>query len=196
MKTQFYTGTGDKGQSHIGKKTFDKDDVIFHILGSLDECNSMLGIVKSFTPKEFKDKRQKTLSHFVNRLQQMVFIAQAETATLGFGFGTYESAKEKEFHRIKTTHVAEVESIIHILDEVLPELKHFIVPGGTKQAAFLDLARTSARRVERYAVAYNKEKPFSPEYLQFMNRLSSVFFVLARYSNFINGVEEEAPEYK
>lgn len=196
MKTQFYTGKGDAGQSHIGKKIFDKDGAIFNILGSLDECNSMLGIVRSFSPKKLKDKRQSTLDHFIERVQQLLFIAQAETATIGFGFGSYQTVNEKDFHRIRTEHVREIEQIIQVLDGVLPELKHFIVPGGTKQSAFLDLARTCSRRIERYAVAYSKENPFSTEYLQFLNRLSSVLFALARYSNFISGIKESAPMYK
>ncbi|MDH7604786.1 MAG: cob(I)yrinic acid a,c-diamide adenosyltransferase, partial [Melioribacter sp.] len=83
-----------------------------------------------------------------------------------------------------------IENLIDKYDEKLPELKNFILPGGSKAASYLHLARTVCRRAEREVVSLIKEVEINPQIEVYLNRLSDLLFVLARYENYINGIED------
>ncbi|MFZ2190012.1 MAG: cob(I)yrinic acid a,c-diamide adenosyltransferase [Candidatus Magasanikiibacteriota bacterium] len=191
MKTTFFTGVGDGGVSNTGKKQYPKDDPIFMLLGSLDECTSWLGLAR-VTAKP--DKKLKNTGEWLLELQEMLFVAQAEVATIAFEYGKYEDTIRK-FPHIKDLHIKKCESMIEHMDRELPALKNFILPGGCELSAQCDIARTIARKAERYAVITSRTLVYSPELLAFLNRLSSVLFALARYANFQKGITEENPTY-
>jgi cob(I)alamin adenosyltransferase len=184
MKTLFYTCRGDKGKSQVGGKKFSKALPMLELLGSLDELNSAAGLARvSARGKSAK------LNSKILRIQEILFIAQAEVAASALGF-------PKPKNPIAVAHVGELEKIIGEIDKNLPPLKNFVVPGGSELASRLDLVRTAARRTERMAVklSENKQK-ISGEILKFLNRLSSAFFALARMANKLEGVREQHPRY-
>jgi len=184
MKTLFYTGKGDGGKSQVGKKKFSKGLPMLELLGSLDELNSAAGFARVVARG-----RSAKLNSKILRLQEILFIAQAEVAAVALGF-------PKPKNPITPTYVGELETMIKEVDKNLPPLKNFVIPGGSELASRLDLVRTAARRTERMAVklSENKQK-ISGEILKFLNRLSSAFFALARMANKLEGTKEQHPNY-
>jgi cob(I)alamin adenosyltransferase len=181
MKTKFFTGRGDGGESAFGKKKLPKDNALFDLLGDLDELNSWVGFARV--------EADKNIAEILKTVQQDLFIIQAEVAVTGFGY------EARGFKKIDAKKTGEIEKIIEALDKKIPAIKKFILPGGSELSARLDVARVIARRTERMAVKFSKAKKLSPELLQFLNRLSSLFFALARYANRRKGVKEENPKY-
>ncbi len=180
MRTVFYTGRGDGGESLFGDKKLPKSDQLFELLGNLDELNSSIGVCRT------------TSSGFdpvLRCVQETLFVAQAEVAAVGFGY------EIKPINKMSVAHTEFLEREIQKLDEEIPALKQFVLPGGTRLAADLDLARAVARRVERSAVVYGEKRSLSPELLKFLNRLSSLLFALARAVNHAAGQNEEHPSY-
>ncbi len=191
MKTRFFTGKGDKGQSTFGNKRIAKDDALFEFLGNLDELNSWLGLCIVEAKKTLSKKKEGLLMlESLEHLQEDLFIAQAEAAAIGFSYSI------KKIPRITEAKTARIEHMIQKIDTVLPTLRNFVLPGGSGLSAMLDIARAISRRAERSAVAFGKRAAFSKEFLQFMNRLSSALFALARFANYVLRVKEKNPNYK
>lgn len=189
MKTLFYTKKGDAGIVHFSGKQIQKSDAIFMLLGSLDECNSWIGLVRASL-----NEPNSLLKKQLFQLQEMLFIAQAEIAAITFGFGT-SGATKPSYPRITKRHITQCEKIIETVDEKLPKLTKFVLPGASVISAQIDIARTVARKAERYAVISRDAYPFSDHLLSFLNRLSSVLFALARGFNHSHGIAELHPTY-
>ncbi len=183
MRTLFFTRNGDSGKSGLGAKKIKKDDALFDALGALDSVNSLVGwcavVADKKIPKLYRD---------LIAVQEMLFIAQAELAGVGFGINSAQT--------IDATSVKRLEAMILNVDAMLPPLKQFVLPGGSELAARLDIARAAARDAERAVVRFSTKKKCSSEFLMFVNRLSSVLFAFARYANFKLGVKERNPSYR
>lgn len=181
-----FTGKGDNGTT----KTFgcdqriSKSSTIAEALGSLDEVNSFLGLVKVECVETKIKYKELSVDKIVHSIQENLFIIQAEVA------GADKSISEQK--------VKEAEEIINGIEKELPPIHTFFIAGGTKLASLFDVARTTARRAERRVVGVSEEglRTVSPNTLAFLNRLSSLLYALARFSNHIVGVKEEAPDYK
>jgi cob(I)alamin adenosyltransferase len=187
-----YTGKGDNGTT----KTFgccdqriSKSSPVAEALGSLDEVNSFLGVVKVnarayevLVPRG--DSTEQKLGEIVDRVQQNLFTVQAEVA------GADKHIAEEK--------VREAEGIINAVEAGLPPITSFFVSGGTELAALLDFSRTLARRAERRVVAVNEEGKVAlgKDTLAYLNRLSSLLYALARHTNHKSGITEEPPTYK
>jgi len=183
--TIFYTGKGDKGKSRIGPKNLPKDDVVFGFLGELDELNCLLGLCRTYIRG---NRRLKDLVPILGGIQDALFGVQAEVASIG---GGYEPRVKIGADKIKA-----MEEVINSINLELPSIRNFVIPGGSKLSSQIDLARAVARRVERTAVAFSKMKKLRPELMQFLNRISSLLFALARLVNYRLGIKEENPIYK
>ena len=183
-----YTRKGDGGTT----KTFgcdqriSKSSSVAEALGSLDETNSFLGIIRAKTAGAiFKISGEEIkYSDVVLEVQQNLFIVQAEVA------GSPLAITEEK--------VKKVEHIVDEIEKVLPPIKSFFISGATELGGFFDFARTLARRAERRVVAAREEGKItvSAETAQYLNRLSSLLYALARISSHIEGKEELKPEYK
>lgn len=190
MKTKFYTGDGDKGESKVNNQAVSKSNNLVEFLGGLDELNSWLGFCRVGAEKlNTEINASKTLKNIQNSL----FIIQAEVAALGFGLPA--QAGHPKSPKIKESKIKELEEVIAEIDKVVPKIEKFIVVGGTELACRLDVARALARRVERLAKKYSEENELSEPLLKFLNRLSSGLFALARYVNHESGIAEEHPTY-
>ena len=170
---KIYTRFGDKGETLTlaGKKVY-KDDMRVEAYGSVDELNALLGVILSFTTH---DEVKKTLT----KIQKELFLVGAELAL--------EKTKTK---RINPTHVSSLESEIDSISEDLPHLAHFVLPGGSKTASLLHLARTVCRRAERRVVTLSRKTRLNPDIISYLNRLGDLLFVLARYENRKKRIEE------
>lgn len=181
-----YTRAGDKGTT----KTFacdqriSKSSATAEALGSLDEVNSFLGMCKVHRDSVNYKILNNSFSEVVHQVQQNLFIIQAELA------GSPKS--------ISAEKVTEVESFVDSIEKELPPIKTFFISGGTELASLFDFSRTLARRAERRVVAVHEEGKvkIGSETLAYLNRLSSLLYALARFSNFKAGVTEEPPKYK
>ncbi len=190
MKTNFYTGRGDGGKSLHGNKRLSKGDLLFEVLGNLDEFNSWLGVCRASLEKKDNFRLGRfSLDEILKSVERDIFIIQAEVAAAGFEYSI------KKFKKITAEKTAGLERIIEWADAKLPPLRNFIMPGGSEVGARLDYGRSLVRRVERSIVKFSEKRPLSPETLQYLNRLSSLLFALARYANFAAGAKEENPDY-
>ncbi len=194
-----YTRQGDNGTTKLfdckSGERISKSEPVFEVLGTLDELNSSIGYAKALARKNKlsvgtkygKEPYAKILETF----QQNLFCIQAE---LG---GALISATRAQ--------VSFLEEIIYEIETLLPPIKSFIVPGGGEVGASLDVARTVARRAERGCVALIDMKPdqglksgdrrITCTSLEFLNRLSSALYALARFANYQEGYSEQKPTY-
>ena len=182
-----FTGKGDDGTT----KTFacnqrrSKNSAVSEALGTVDELNAYLGVVK-LRAGAFENNKilEKTFEQILDEVQQNLFIVQAEQA----------GAEMK----IVEEKVKEVENIVNTAETEMPPIKSFFVSGGTEMAATFDFARTIARRAERRVVAAHDigDPQMSQFSLAYLNRLSSLLYALARLSNHRAGIPEEKPQYK
>ncbi|MFA6078021.1 MAG: cob(I)yrinic acid a,c-diamide adenosyltransferase [Candidatus Paceibacterota bacterium] len=174
-----YTRKGDKGMTGTFgcDQKMSKSSAIAEALGTLDEINSFLGVCKVLS-------RDLKTEEIINRVQQNLFIVQAELA------GSDKTIDEEK--------VKEVEEIIDGIEKELPPIKTFFVSGGTELASSFDFARTLSRRAERRVVAVVEEGEVKvgEQTLAYLNRLSSLLYALARLSNKNSGITEQSPTYK
>ena len=186
-----YTRKGDKGDTYFfgSKERASKSSCQTEALGTLDELNSLLGVCKSKAEiskkRSRKNNKQKgiSISKILEDVQQNLFIIQAAVA----------GADKK----IAVRKIKYIEGIIQTIESELPPIKTFFLPGATELSAFIDYARTVARRAEREVVRFSEtEKEVEPEILQYLNRLSSLLYALVRFVNFKSGVKEVTPTYE
>lgn len=178
---KIYTKTGDKGETSLfGGERVLKDDLRIKAYGTTDELNAALGLAIS----EIKNGE---LIPVIKSLQNDLF-------TLGSDLATPSGKGNKGFliTRIDEKHYLRLEKLIDDFDSQLPVLKNFILPGGSKGAGYLHLARTICRRAEREVVSLSKIVDIGSNITVYLNRLSDLLFVLARFENFSNGIEDIA----
>ena len=169
---RIYTRTGDAGTTRLATgQSVSKADLRVEAYGAIDETNACLGLARVHTRGDF--------DALLARLQNELFDLGADLAT---------PAKPDEapgaMLRILDSQVARLEGEIDALNAELPPLASFVLPGGTPAAAALHLARTVCRRAEREAVRLIEAgEAVSPPALRYLNRLSDLLFVAARYAN-------------
>ncbi|WP_435095147.1 cob(I)yrinic acid a,c-diamide adenosyltransferase [Halarchaeum sp. P4] len=174
-----YTGRGDEGRTDLrGAERVSKTDARIEAYGTVDEVNSLLGVV---APTGYDD-----VDEALTAAQNHLHIAQADLATPDPDNGD---------HRVQESHVEEVESWIDDADEELDPLTNFVLPGGSEAGAKLHHARSVARRAERRAVALAEEEAVNETVVVYLNRLSDALFTLARLVNAREGVHEDEPTY-
>ncbi|MBI4091577.1 cob(I)yrinic acid a,c-diamide adenosyltransferase [candidate division WWE3 bacterium] len=173
-----YTGTGDKGETSLyGTVRVPKDSLEIEALGGLDELNGILGLAGSFC--QFKE-----LSVLILEIQITIFDIGAEISiTLG-------NRKARKSFSLPRSKVKSLEKEIDGYDARLEKTRTFVLPGGTALSSHLHFARAACRRVERVMVALSRERVVNQEILVYLNRLSDLLFVLARYSNLKSGVKD------
>ena len=166
--TKIYTRGGDAGETSLGDGSrVSKRDGRIAAFGTVDELNATLGVVLAGEcPTEMRD----VLARVQNEL---------------FDLGADLSVPLEHEDRLRTTQeqVDELELDCDRFNAALPELKSFVLPGGTQAAAQLHVARTVCRRAEREALAASTEHALSPLALVYLNRLSDLLFILARTAN-------------
>jgi cob(I)alamin adenosyltransferase len=174
---KIYTTTGDLGDTSLyGGRRVPKDSLRIESYGTVDELNSALGVARAWKPAPDIDR---ILGHIQNKL----FVLGADLATPG-------DKKAASIERIRNEDVTDLEQVIDTLDPQLKPLSSFILPGGSHVAAQLHLARTICRRAERLVVGLSRQEEIESTCIVFLNRLSDLLFVLARYANKIDGHEE------
>ncbi len=182
--TRIYTKTGDKGETGLaGGVRVPKDSDRIEAYGTVDELNSVLGIVRSLFKEAASRELFEKLDPRLYKIQNILFVVGADLATApGKTYPNRVGVQEKQ--------VTELENWIDEWQEELKPLPEFILPGGGKVASFLHLARTVCRRSERLVVRLSRKEEVRPEVIHYLNRLSDALFVLARWLAKTLGGEE------
>lgn len=174
--TRIYTRTGDDGSTGLGTgERVSKDSPRIEVYGTLDELNALIGL--TLTAGVAPD-----LEAPLRRIQNELFHAGSELCLPG-------SAGEKG-PRIEARHVEALERLMDELNETLPPLENFVLPGGHPAAAHLHVARTVCRRAERELVRLMQTELVGACLRQYLNRLSDALFVMARRQNHYAGIAE------
>lgn len=171
---KIYTKTGDKGKTALfGGTKVPKHHIRIESYGTVDELNSHLGLVRD----------QNIDAHS----KDILIIIQNKLFTVGAILATdpekamLKSGKERlNIPKISNEDIELLEKEMDQMNEALPPMTHFILPGGHQTVSFCHIARCVCRRAERLAAALNDLEPFQPETLMYLNRLSDYLFVLAR----------------
>lgn len=171
---KIYTKTGDEGKTSLfGGTRVPKHHIRIESYGTLDELNSHLGLVRD----------QQINSHY----QNIIINIQDHLFNIGSHLATESNKldKKKSFlPQLQAEMITQLENEIDIMNEALPPMTHFILPGGHPTVSYCHIARTICRRAERNISYLNEQEPLNPLILQYLNRLSDYLFVLARKLSF------------
>jgi len=174
---KIYTKTGDAGQTGLFRgPRVPKHDPRVVAYGNVDELNALLGIIARYIQNE--------------QNRSLVSSIQHELFELGADLATPQQSNEDPAIRIPASMVERLEREIDHLEESLPPLKEFILPGGSSAGAWLHYARTVCRRAERSVTKLNENDRTNPHIIPYLNRLSDLLFVLARSENQTAGESE------
>ena len=167
---KIYTRTGDDGSTGLSDGSrAGKDCFRVRAYGEIDEANSTIGVARLYMDNTELDRS-------LARIQNDMF-------DLGADLSTPELADDSLSLRIVQSQIDRLETELDKLNEDLEPLKTFVLPGGSKPAAYLHLARAVTRRAEREIVAMMRDETINPLALKYTNRLSDYLFVAARWCN-------------
>ena len=164
---KIYTKTGDKGKtSLLGGTRVSKSDERLDAYGTIDELNSFLGLVRDLEI----DVGRKNLIH---EIQSRLFTVGSSLAA--------ENERAKDFKPdLEERDVAKLEQAIDAMNEKLPQMRNFIIPGGHQLVSTSHIARTVCRRAERLVIKLSNSEEIEDIVIRYLNRLSDYLFVLAR----------------
>jgi cob(I)alamin adenosyltransferase len=169
--SKIYTRTGDAGTTGLGDGSrVDKDSLRVHAMGEVDELNAVIGLLLTESVSE-------KVRNCLTQVQHDLFNLGGEVCLPGHAL-------------VKPESVAALEHALDEWNDTLTPLKEFILPGGSKGAAYCHLARTVCRRAERVMHSLSKQEAVTTVSLQYLNRLSDLLFVLCRILNHEAGVAD------
>ncbi|MBL8014027.1 MAG: cob(I)yrinic acid a,c-diamide adenosyltransferase [Candidatus Omnitrophica bacterium] len=175
---KIYTKKGDNGQTTlIGGTKVPKCDLRIESYGSVDELNSQLGLIDSRLCHRFSQKK------VLRQIQNCLFV-------IGSHLATDKQVSSMKLPEITYNDVQLLEDEIDRMTEKLPEIKSFILPGGTISSSLCHVSRCVCRRTERIVVALSLKNEVAPLFVIYLNRLSDYLFVLGRYCNYVKGVKD------
>ena len=171
---KIYTKTGDKGTTALfGGTRVSKNNIRIDSYGTIDELNAWLGLLRD---QEVDDHSKNIVSIIQDKLFTLgaILATDPEKAIL-------KSGKERlNIPKINTSDIELLEKEIDEMNNSLPPMTHFILPGGHTTVSYCHIARTVCRRAERMATQLFEKEPFDENVLSYINRLSDYLFVLAR----------------
>jgi len=171
---KIYTKTGDKGTTALfGGTRVPKHHIRIESYGTVDELNSYIGLIKD----QEIDSEIKT---HLKKIQDNLFTLGAELATDPEKAQLKNGKERLNIVKVKEAEIQFLEDQIDLMNKELPQMTHFILPGGHTTVSYCHIARCVCRRAERLATALQEIEPFEAYILQYLNRLSDYLFVLAR----------------
>jgi cob(I)alamin adenosyltransferase len=173
---KIFTKTGDKGETgRFDGTRVPKNDPLIEVNGTIDECNTLIGVARSFNDDA-------PLDTVLKEIQCLLIVAGSEVTNVG---------RDGRLPTLTETDIQALEDLIDELEEGLEPLKNFILPAGGKASAHLHLARTASRKVERRLVSLRDSMEVNTIQLAYFNRLSDALFVLARHAAKLSGNADE-----
>lgn len=175
---KIYTKTGDKGQTSLfGGQRVDKHSIRIESYGTLDELLSYMGLIRDFSDESSKK--------IIISIQTTLFNIGSHLATLP----TNKKAQLK-LPELSENDIIILEKEMDRLDENLPKMTKFVLPGGHQSVSYCHIARTVCRRAERRISSLNELEPQNPLIIKYINRLSDYLFMLSRDFSRANNVDE------
>ncbi|HLK61837.1 MAG TPA: cob(I)yrinic acid a,c-diamide adenosyltransferase [Bryobacteraceae bacterium] len=180
-----YTRQGDQGETGLaGGQRVPKDSARIVAYGTVDELNSFLGVARaSVTEAASQTPPLAVLAGILLRVQHELFNLGSILATLP------EDVHPKQA-RVTDIEVSRLEREMDLMNEDLPALRSFVLPGGSRLNAELHICRTVCRRAERDCVTLSRSEEIPPEAVRYLNRLSDALFVWSRWASHVAGVPE------
>lgn len=175
---KIYTKTGDKGTTALfGGTRVPKHHIRIESYGTVDELNSYLGLIRD---QEINQAYKKNIVHIQDRLFTLGAILATDPAK-----AVLKSGKERlNIPKISIANIEFLETEMDLMNEALPPMTHFVLPGGHTTVSYCHIARCVCRRAERLAVQLNEIELIDSSVLMYLNRLSDYLFVLARKLTF------------
>jgi len=181
---KIYTKTGDKGNTSLfGGTRVPKYDLRIEAYGTIDELNSYIGLVRD-------QKIDAHSSEILSKIQHELFTIGSMLATPPEKKVLKNGKERLTITKISTNSIQLLENEIDSMNESLPEMTHFILPGGHTTVSFCHITRCICRRAERICTQLNDESSIEPQILMYLNRLSDYLFVLARKLTIDNKAQE------
>ncbi|VAW25418.1 ATP:Cob(I)alamin adenosyltransferase [hydrothermal vent metagenome] len=181
---KIYTKTGDKGKTSLfGGNRVPKYHLRIEAYGTVDELNSYVGLIRD-------QKIDKHTSNILLKIQHELFTLGAMLATPSEKKILKNGKERLNISKINNTSVSLLENEIDAMNKILPEMTHFILPGGHTTVSFCHIARCICRRAERITTQLSDENYVEEEILVYLNRLSDYLFVLARKLTIDNNAQE------
>ena len=181
---KIYTKTGDKGTTALfGGTRVAKHHIRIESYGTVDELNSHIGLIRD---QEIDAKSKEILVHIQDRLFTLgaILATDPEKTIL-------KSGKERlNIPRITEDDIELLEKEMDTMNDSLPAMTHFVLPGGHTTVSYCHIARCVCRRAERLATLLNEQEPIDEQVLKYLNRLSDYLFVLARKLTYTLQAEE------
>lgn len=175
---KIYTKTGDKGTTALfGGTRVPKHHIRIESYGTVDELNSHIGLIRD---QDINTHYKELLIHVQDRLFTVGAILATDPDK-----SIFKNGRERlNIPKISSENIELLEKEIDIMNEALPPMTHFVLPGGHQTVSFCHIARCVCRRAERLATALNDISPVDSNTLIYLNRLSDYLFVLARKLSF------------
>lgn len=181
---KIYTKTGDKGSTSLfGGARVSKNHIRIEAYGTVDELNSYVGLIKDQDINEVIKKDLALIQHDLFTMGSMLATPK----------NNYESSSKKNqlnIPKINENSILYLENRIDEMNSTLPEMTHFILPGGHQTVSFCHIARCVCRRAERNCVTLHENEAITEDLLRYLNRLSDFLFVLARKLTHDLGAQE------
>jgi cob(I)alamin adenosyltransferase len=180
-----YTRQGDTGETAlVGGQRVPKDGTRIEAYGTVDELNSFLGAARAtVTPLAVEEPRLAVLAAILLRVQHELF-------NLGSILATIPEDIHPRQPRVTDAEIAQLEAEMDLMNEDMPALRSFVLPGASGLDAELHIGRTVCRRAERIVVALSRAESVPPETIRYLNRLSDALFVWSRWAGHITGAPE------
>jgi cob(I)alamin adenosyltransferase len=180
-----YTRGGDKGETSLaGGQRVPKDSLRIEAYGTVDELNAHIGVVRDTTEKlAAAHSAMSELDAILKRVQHELFNVGSILATLP------EDVHPRQA-RVTNAEIDQLEAEMDKMNEHLPVLRSFVLPGGCRLNAELHVCRTVCRRAERILVAFARTEQVDAEIIRYLNRLSDALFVWSRWASHTLGVAE------
>lgn len=189
---KFYTRLGDDGTTSLyGGRRVPKDNQRIEVSGEIDELNAHVGVLAANICTCVACHGESGVVDMLAEIQARLFIIGSSLSSAGVK-GTWRVGKDLQGDgRLGSDELQRIEDEIDRLQAIVPEVDTFVLPGGGVAAALAHVCRTVCRRVERRLVSLGRTEHVDAVVMQFVNRLSDYFFVLALYLNFIEGCSEK-----
>lgn len=176
---KIYTKTGDEGKtSLIGGSRVSKFHPRIEAYGTVDELNSFIGLLRDHLPANDENRS------ILLAIQEKLFRLESHLAE------DHEGVLTRSMPPLTADDVEQLEKEMDRMNESLPELSHFILPGGHPIVSHCHVARTVCRRAERITIALAEQHPVKDLDIAYLNRLSDYFFVLGRHYSMVTGSGE------
>ena len=178
---RIYTKRGDAGETAlVGGQRVPKDAIRIEAYGTVDELNAFLGLAGVSCSEEAR----------LQPLREILLRVQHELFNLGSLLATLPEDVHPKQPRVTDAEVEQLEREIDGMNEGLPALRSFVLPGGSRLNAELHVARTICRRAERLTISLAREEQVPAEAIRYLNRLSDALFVWSRWANHVLGLPE------